>query len=404
MNIKIIISNLFHKPLGTLLSLLLMGFGVGLISFILQISEQIEQKFTDDMQGIDLVVGAKGSPLQLILSAIYQIDNPTGNIPLGEMDKLRKNHLVEKVVPLAYGDSYSSYRIVGTDSNYIAHYKARLDKGKLFRQDLDAVLGYEVAQKIGLHLGDTFYGTHGLGEEGHEHKEFVYKVTGILKPTGKVIDQLILTNVSSVWKIHEHGHDHEHTDEERQTHADENPEKEITAMLVTLRSPMGMITLPNLISQSTSMQAVSPNLEIMRLFDVLGIGITAIQGIAFCIVLLAGLSVFIALYNRLKERNYELALARTMGASRGRLAFLTIAEGLILCIVGYLTGMLFSRLGLYIIGLFAEKTQHIRFDAFRFGMTDVYLLCLNLLLGLIAAFLPAVKAFTLNISKTLSHE
>ena len=190
MNVKIIVSNLLHKPMGTMLSLLLMGFGIGLISFILQTSEQIEQKFADDMQGIDLVVGAKGSPLQLILSAIYQIDNPTGNIPLGEMDKLSNNHLVEKVIPLAYGDSYSSYRIVGTDSNYIDHYHAELKKGEPFRQDLDAVLGYEVAQKVGLHLGDTFYGTHGLGEGGHEHKEFVYKVTGILKPTGKVIDQL----------------------------------------------------------------------------------------------------------------------------------------------------------------------------------------------------------------------
>src|SRR5690606_26743702 len=101
----------------------------------------------------------------------------------------------------------------------------------------------------------------------------------ILKPTGKVIDQLILTNVSSVWKIHEHAHDHEHTDEEHQANENKNQGKEITAMLVRLRSPMGMITLPNLISQNTSMQAVSPNLEIMRLVDVLGIGIAAIQGI-----------------------------------------------------------------------------------------------------------------------------
>lgn len=391
MNIKIILSNLFHKPLGTLLSLLLMGFGVGLISFILQIREQIEEKFANDMQGIDLVVGAKGSPLQLILSAIYQIDHPTGNIPLAAMDTLRKNPYVEKVIPMAYGDSYSSYRIVGTDSNYIKHYQAPLAEGALFSKDLEAVIGYEVAQKTGLRLGDTFYGTHGLGEEGHEHKDFVYQVSGILASTGNVVDQLILTNVSSVWKIHEHEHEH-------------GPGQEITAMLVTLRSPMGMITLPKLISQNTSMQAVSPNLEIVRLLDVLGIGVTAIHGIAFCIVLLAGLSVFIALYNRLKERNYELALARTMGASRSQLAFLTIVEGWLLSVAGYLVGMLFSRLGLLAISDVTERTQHLAFDPYSFGVGDLYLLCLSLSLGFIASFLPAMKAFTLNISKTLSNE
>ncbi|TAE60586.1 MAG: ABC transporter permease, partial [Bacteroidetes bacterium] len=116
--------NLTHRISGALLSLLLLSLGVGIISLLLLIQSQLERHFTDNVKGIDMVVGAKGSPLQLILASVYHIDNPTGNISLSEADSLARNPLIARAIPLSYGDNYQGYRIVGTDSSYVLHYQA----------------------------------------------------------------------------------------------------------------------------------------------------------------------------------------------------------------------------------------------------------------------------------------
>ncbi|HVU94700.1 MAG TPA: FtsX-like permease family protein [Puia sp.] len=408
---KIIFRNLLYKPLGTVLSILLLMFGVGIISMLLTLYKQAEDKFDNDLKDIDLVIGAKGSPLQLVLSAVYHIDAPTGNILRSDAEKIIHNPLIKQAIPLAYGDSYKTYPIIGTDSAFLKLYGGVLQQGNLFTKTLEAVVGSNVAASTALKENDTFFGTHGMGAKGHVHKEFQYKVVGILKPTNTVLDNLVLTNVATVWAIHNHHHhdegkeDKDDDDEKKAGSGDTvKPENELTAFLIKFRSPMGLMMIPRIINETTNMQAASPVLEINRLFDLLGVGIKTMQAVAFAIMLISGLSVFISLYGRLQERKYELALARSMGSSRLRLFAMVLAEGITLSLAGFLAGILLSRFGLLLLDKFAAGKFHIDLRKQGLSKEEGWLFLVTLGIGLAAALIPAVKAFRLNISKTLAND
>jgi putative ABC transport system permease protein len=185
---------------------ILLAIGVAVVALTLIVSRELEEKLTRDAQGIDLVVGAKGSPLQLVLAGVYHVDVPPGNIPLASVATLRANRMIASVIPVSLGDSFRGYRIAGTEPAFIEHYGATLREGRLWDRPMEAVLGSAVAQASGLHVGATFTGSHGLAEGGGEHKEAAYTVAGILAPTGTVIDRLVVTPLDSVWAVHEAHH------------------------------------------------------------------------------------------------------------------------------------------------------------------------------------------------------
>lgn len=420
MIIKTAVKNIWFKPLNAFLSVILLTAGVGIISLLVLIQEQFEKKFSRNLEGIDLVMGAKGSPLQIILSAVYQIDAPTGNIKYQEAKKWMKHPFVKTAIPLAYGDSYMGFNIVGTEHIYIKKQKAQLKEGKLFENDLEVVLGADVAEKSNLKIGDTFFGMHGIvsNDEGHKHQEHAYMVVGILKPTRKVIDKLILSNIESVWLMHE-SHEHDE-DEETEEHVygeacnhshndDENDEiieedKEITAVLFEFKNKMAIIQWPRLVNENTNMQIASPAIEINRLFTLFGIGIETLNYLAWGIMFISFLSIFISLYNILKERTYELALMRISGASRFQLLQLVLIESICLCKIGLLAGIVFSRVALFIISQAAEEQFKLSFNPFEIIWNkELPLIVITLMLGIISALIPAIKAYRINISKVLAN-
>jgi putative ABC transport system permease protein len=422
---KIIYRSLIHKPLNALLSLFLLMLSVAIISLLLVAGTQINNKLDKDLADVDMVVGAKGSPLQLVLSALYHIDAPTGNISKKEADKIAANPLVETAIPLSYGDSYKGYRIVGTIPAYVELYGGKLAIGSFFAKPFEVVLGAQVAQRTGLKIGDLFHGNHGEEEKGEEHEEFDYKVVGLLEKSGMVIDQLILTPTESVWDIHEEEEEtsaiagpmmpmvrkakpsDDHTDLDHLDHnittieTKEAPDKQITALLLKFKSPMAIMTLPRIINAETNMQAAVPTLEINRLMNMMGIGISALQAIAFAIMLIAGLSVFVALYNRLKERKFEHALMRSMGSSRSLIFWLLLSEGILLSLLGFILGLALCRGGLALLNKVSGKDFHFYFD---FGIVpeEGWLFAITLFIGIFAAVIPAIKAYRLNIAQTLS--
>jgi putative ABC transport system permease protein len=418
--------NLWFKPLNTLLSVILLASSVAIITVLILLQKQFEEKFSNNIDGVDLVLGAQGSPMQLILSSVYHIDNPTGNISY-DSAKVWMNHpFIEKAIPLAFGDNYRGFKIVGTNSNYLEKYNATIDKGKLFTQNFEVVIGSEIAQKLKLKLGDTFNGSHGDAVEGEVHDEYQYKITGIASPTGKVIDNLILCNIPSVWQMHgsheeenpkhgEEGHVHEedehmHTatcNHDKQHHQDmtlEEPNMEITAVLLKFRNKMGIVMWPRIIAQNTKMQAASPAIEVNRIFSLFGVGLTALQYLAYAIMLISGISIFIALYNRLKERKYEFALMRINGATRIQLLRLIMIESLILCIVGFVFGTIFGRFAIRFISNSAEDDFKMAFNPLEIVWEkELILFIATIIVGVIAALIPAIKAYKLNISKTLAN-
>lgn len=419
--------NLLSKPLSSLLSLLLLVLGVAMISFMMVVNENLQQDFRKNIKDIDLVVGAKGSPLQLILSAVYQIDNPTGNMNYREVYKILRHPLVEKTVPLAYGDSYNGFRIVGCDHFYPEHYDIQVADGKLWARPFECTIGSQVARDLGLKVGDEFFSQHGLLDDTHVHEEMAFRVVGIFEESGTVIDRLMLTPIESVWFVHDdhdhnqdHAHDHHHDHDHNHDHVhhqydvvgkrapaplDVEEDREITAVLVKFKSSMGMLTIPTMINKESKFQAALPAIEINRLFELFGAGIAALRIIAIAIIFISALSMFVSLFNSLKERKYELALMRSMGSSPGKLFVMILIEANLLAVAGIIIGFAASRLGLWMAANLAD-TQLGSGNLMSIApINQEYLLfLLVLVVANIAALIPAWQVTRLNISEILTKK
>ena len=407
--------NIWFKPLNTILSVILLTSSVAIITTLILVEKQFEEKFTSNIEDVDLVLGAQGSPLQLILSSVYQVDAPTGNINFDSAKVWMQNPYVEKAIPLAFGDNYRGYKILGTTVDYLEKYKAVLSDGKVFNANFEVVIGSDIAQKLSLKIGDEFFGSHGDAAEGEVHDNYAYKVVGIAKPTGKIVDNLILCTIPSVWQMH-HGHaenpahgEEGHIHVEGEEHQDTNltldePNMEITAVLLKLRNQMAKLTWQRIVPQNTKMQAVSPAFEVNRLFGLFGIGIMALQYLAYGIMLISGISIFIALYNTLKERKNEFALMRVNGAKRIQLLKVVMIESILLCIVGFVFGTLLGRVAIGFLSKSSEADFKMSFNPYEFlWQKEGTLFLLTIFVGFIAALIPALKAYNLNISKTLAN-
>jgi len=391
------------RGLNTTLNVLLLALGIATITLLLLTTSQLEERMQRDARGIDLVVGAKGSPMQIILSSIYQLDVPTGNISWKEARELARHRAVKKAIPIALGDNYRGFRIVGTEHDYVAHYGARLAQGRLWQVPLEAVLGAEVAATTGLAMDATFNGAHGLGgrEGEHVHEMHPYRVVGLLAHTGTVLDRIVLTSVESLWAVHADQHDIK--DVMRIAELLPDDEKEYTALLIQYASPIAAAMLPRYINQNSAMQAASPAYETARLFTIIGVGVDVLRGFALVLIVTAGLSVFIALYNALLERRYELAVMRTLGASPSRLMALMLLEGLLLAGIGAVLGIALGHGLTEALGMALAAAKQVTVTGWTWTNDELWLIALALGVGGVAALLPAWRAYRTDIAATLAR-
>lgn len=387
--------NIVRNKLTTFLNVVLVGFGIGILSILFLASAQINNELETNAKDIDAVVGAKGSPLQLVLSTVYHIDFPTGNIPLAEANTVKENPMIKRVVPLALGDSYEGYRIVGTDTSFTALYGLQLEAGKFWEKDLEATIGYDVAQESGLKVGSRFYGAHGLTGGDDIHKDHAYVVKGILKKQHNVTDKLVLTNVGSIYKMHE-----EHGEGEHHEQQQEGGNQEITALLVQYHSPMSVVIFPRMINESTNMQAASPAMESARLFSLIGVGIDTLKWFAVLIMVISAMSIFVSLLNSMKEKKYDLAIMRCLGGSKVKLFRLVMLEGLLITFAGAVLGLVLGHLVLEAINYFKGSSQT-SITGFYFVYEELYLLVAGLIIGVIASVIPASQVYRVDIAKTL---
>ena len=419
MNIfKLSIKNILSKPLNSILSLALLIFGIGIISLMLQLNSLIKTQMDNNLKGIDMVVGAKGSPLQLILSAVYHIDSPTGNISVEDAEKIKNNRMVGSSIDLLYGDNYKGYRIVGTEQKFLDLYNAKIKEGKKWDEPFEVVVGSKIYSKFNIKIDDELVSSHGLRETGEEHADQLFKVVGLLEPSNSVIDQLIVTSPQSIWDLHddhdhgseeheeEHDHDHdeEHDHQHDEEHDHEHDDKEITAMLIKFKSPMNIIQFPRQINEDTNLQAAVPSYEISRLFKLFGFGIETLTYLAYLIIIVSAFSLFINLFNSMRERKYEMALIRTLGSSRRQLSMMIIFESLILTTVGFFIGLLVSRLGVMFVSSLMEESLNYNLKSFGILNEELWLLGLSIFIGLISSIIPALQVYNLNISETLADE
>ena len=439
-DLRFVLYSLKYRFLNSFLSIMLTAFGVSIALLISQFGNHIQNRINLDGQGIDIVVGAKGSPLQLILSSVYHIDIPTGNIAYSQAKKIMNNPQIEESIPLALGDNWRGFRIVGTTTNYIRHYDMSLSTGRYWDQNFEVVVG----SSVNLDIGDEFMGVHGLLEDGSSHEEHKYNVVGILKPSGTVIDRLILTSLNSVLDIHglhkvdnsfeknhEHQHDHEHHkeehhdvhehdhDKEKHKSEDENHHKhskndketnktnvlgssEITALLIKTKSPIANINLPRSINRESSLQAANPALEINRLISLFGIGSKSFAILSLILILIASLNIFSGLASNLENRMGDLAVLRAVGFSKKRIFKIIVLEGILVVLIGIILGILIGFLLFSILthNIFTLQTTN---ASLIFNLDFILIILFVFFAGLIAAIFPAYRGSKISIANQLSR-
>jgi putative ABC transport system permease protein len=412
----------------TLVHILLLALAVASLVVLLLVSRQVSDRFARDAAGVDLVVGAKGSPLQLILSSVYHLDAPTGNVPLDTLDLLRRDPLVARAIPLALGDNFRGFRIVGTEPSFLGLKGATLGSGRMWEARYEVVIGASVARATGAGIGQRFVGSHGLGTDAdgsmeHDHAPFV--VTGVLEPTGSVIDRLILTSVESVWGVHgieapEEHDDHDHgAHEAKEDHGGghdhgggtvrpvlEGPSAlapEVTAVLVSYRSPAAALRLPAAINRQTALQAAVPAQETARFLTLFDGAIAGARLFGWLIAGAGALSIFTVLLSAARAREGDMALLRVMGATRWQVFGTVLLEGVLTAGAGALLGMVLAHV---LIGIAARSSltlSGLGLSGLSAHPAEGAILGGALLLGAFAALLPAARVFRQDLATTLAR-
>lgn len=387
---------LWSRPLAAGLNVLLLSLGLASMAFVLLVSHQIERAFERDLAGIDVVVGAKGSPMQLILSGVFHLDVPTGNVPLAAVKELEKHPQVAKLIPLSLGDSFRGFRIVGSTPAYLDHYQVKLAQGAIWSSPMEAVLGAQVARQTGLTVGDSFTGSHGLGGGGAAHGQTPYVVSGVLAPSGSALDRLVLTSLASVWQVHE-----SETALDAEDRKVLESERELTLALIQYRTPLAAVTFPRFINTTTEMQAAAPALEITRLLNMVGVGTDMLRVLAGVLLLTAGLSVFIALWSAVRERRTDLALLRMLGASPRKVAGLLLYEALWLALLATVLGLLAGQGLTALVGWLLQLDKSLQLLVWAWPPVLGLVPLLAVGVALLSALLPAVQAYRVSVFELL---
>ncbi len=370
-----------------------MILGMTIITVSILVNQITKDTLNKNNPNLDVVVGAKGSPLQLILSSIHHIDIPTGNIKYKEAKKIVKHPAIKFGIPISLGDNFQNYRIVGTNKKFVKLYKAQLEIGSMWEKPMQSVVGYNVAKFTQLKIDKFFVGSHGLIDTGDIHAEQPYKVVGILKKTGTILDNLIITSLDSVWRLH--------SNQAYNTH--NSDDLEVTALLLKYKNKTSAFSFPRLINKNTNLQAASPNLEISKLFKLTGEAYKAINYLSILIVSLSFAGLLFTLLNNISERKYDLAILRTLGFTRKKIFSIILIEGMTISFIGSLIGLLFGGLIYKCIEYFSLLGKNIIKDQFNFINELLLVWIIIIIISFMTCLIPCIKAYRQNIRSTLQN-
>ena len=374
-----------------MMSILLMILGVTIITLSVLVNQITKNTFTKNNPDLDVVVGAKGSPLQLVLSSIHHIDIPTGNISYKNAKKIMKHPAIKFGVPISLGDNFQNYRIVGTDKKFLKLYDAELEIGSMWEKPMQSVIGSNVANFTKLKIDKFFVGSHGLIDTGDIHSEQPYKVVGILKKTGTILDNLIITSLDSVWNLHSNQNDI----------LKNSDSLEVTALLLKYKNKTSVFSFPRLINKNTSMQAASPNLEISKLFKLTGGAHKIINYLSIIIVSLSFAGILFTLLNNINERKYDLAILRTLGFTRERIFSIILIEGMTISILGSFIGLILGGIVYKCIEFFSLLGRNIVTGQLDFIYEILTIWFVILIISFLTCLIPGIKVYKQNIRNTL---
>lgn len=399
-------SYLWNRKLTTALTVISVALGVGLISAVLTLRDETQRRFEEEGQSFDIVIGAKGNPLQLVLSTVYFLDAPTGNVDIEIYESLKGHEDVTGLFPVGMGDSYSGFRIVGVTRDLMdftpgGRTPYTLASGRYFEVPFEAVIGANVAEDTNLKLGDKFVGTHGMiaTTMAEVHKDHPYTVVGIMQRSGSPNDRAIFCDLQSVWDAHSHGKDSGHGSDEHHHH-----EQEITALLVKLASPAIRFEFKDRINRTSNAMAAIPIQEIQKLYEqLLGTAKLVLLAIGYLVVAISALSILIGLYMAILQRKRDLAIMRALGATRGEIFGAVIIEAFWVTLLGIGAGWLMGSAVCMILNRYLVAQVGFHVPPVRISADLVAAYSAVLLMGIVAGILPAWQAYRTNVARDLAE-
>ncbi|TCL76940.1 putative ABC transport system permease protein [Hydrogenispora ethanolica] len=406
MRLRIVWRNLSAKPLQSMVTVAIVALAVALTVTLMLLAEGIHQGLVRATEPFDLIVGAKGSPIQLVLNTVFLQDTPIGNIEEALVDDLAARPGVAAALPMGFGDNYRGYRIVGTAPALFEQRVApsrppwlQLAEGRPFRAQFEAVIGAKAARDLRIKVGETFASVHGLSvhEQGEAHGHNPYRVVGILKPVGGPYDQAILVSMESIWHIHEH---HEAEEDEAAEEEHDGHEHGVTAILVKPRGYADAMRLYQQFQSEPRAQLVFPAQVIVQFFALMGQGEQVLQLIAALVIAMTLLTVALTLYGSAQSRSREQAVLRAIGANAGDIFRIILLEGVVTVGAGLVCGLLVGH-GLFgvLAGILQQQT------AITIGLggswKELVLAGGVVGFGLLASLAPAALAYRFNVARNL---
>lgn len=346
-----------------------------------------------------MVMGAKGSPNQLVLNTVFLKDQPIGNFRYTKVLELRNNTNVEQAVPLGFGDNYKGFRLVGTEKEIFTFHGIEKDRknwlqlseGKFFQQPFEAVIGAETAAKTGLKVGDVFASVHGVASSANSRKhEEQYKVVGILKPVQGPYDSAIFVSMESIWHQHNHG---------SQRHAG-NEQQEVTSVLIRPAGYAQSLQLAAQYNKDRDVQVIFPSKTIIELFSVIGNIEKVLQVFTAAVLLLSLLIIGSSLYWFVVGSVYEQGIMRSLGATAQQIMYLYFKLGMTLVGVGTLLGVALGHSGFQAISYLLQDKVGLYMQA---GLVkeEIILVAAILLFGAVCSIIPAYLASRKDIAEIL---
>lgn len=411
---RLTLQNLLHRRFLSLLTVCAVAVTVAFIVLLSLSRQSVEQGAKKGYGPFDLVIGAAGSETQLVLNTFYHIGAPTGNIPLAVLHQVEQDQEVDTAFAMTTGDQHQGFPIVGIDSGYfVTRYGDRnLKEGALYKHTGETIIGSYVAESLGLHIGDTFTGSHGLvqgdiyatvevkheedekehtagaagnstkAEHGEEyaHESFRYTVSGILPALHTPDDRAIFTTIDYAWAVHGL------TPEER----------EITAVLVKPASLLGAHELRQALDGRNGVQAAYTSQAVSDVLNAVDQGAQLLGVLTALCVILAAITILLSLIAAAGERTKDVGLLRLLGKSRTYVWLTLTGEGLLVTTAGLVAGMLLGHLSAYLVKDVLFARAGIQLEPYQW-MPDHWLIAGGALsIGLLSSLGPAFRMYRMH--------
>lgn len=405
----------WNRRLTLGMTLIAVTLSVTLLLAVERVRLEARNSFAQSVSGTDLVVGARSSPVQLMLYAVFRIGEATNNIGWQSYRAIAGNPAVAWSIPLSLGDSHHGFPVLGTTAAYFEHFRyadsqaLTLAAGKPFAELFDAVLGAEVAQRLGYRLGDSIVLNHGMGDVSlAEHADKPFKVVGILARTGTPVDRTVHVSLEAMEAIH--------LDwaggaplpglsipAEYVRKFDLTP-KEITAVLVGLKSRAAVFKVQRQINNGTTepLLAVLPGVALDQLWQVVGFAERTLLAVSAMVVAVGLAGLVAVVLASLGERRRELAILRSVGARPGEVFLLLSAEGLFITVLGALLGVALLALLTALLAPLAQAHFGLASRARWVSADELRLLGAVVAVGLIASLAPGYRAYRLSLADGLT--